>query len=197
MRLWFCDAVSGPICVTKTLELIHCGEGIQSDAVMNGTTSQIKSFFGGKNFWKFKLDYMILMVQNHHIMSGAECESMDFSPEVKYNYIGLRDLEQNLQRVSEGEIQEFKTAFVKDNSKTENNGFYPVAVVNNSKKMKLKLEHGTGVFFRVQDELLKVINTRSFCSWCLGTEEVKWDLWFGMDEQDNSSDYRTLKNENW
>ena len=114
MRLWFGDAVSGPFCVTRTSKLIHCKEGFQSDAIMNGTMSKIKTVIDGKNFWKFKLDYMILMDENHHVVSGAESETMDLFSEEKYIYIELSNVEQNLQMVNEKEIQEFETTYMKD-----------------------------------------------------------------------------------
>ena len=74
--------------------MIECEEGIESIAIMNRTTSKIKSVVGGKNFWKFRFDYTTALDKNYYVMSGAESEAMDFPPEIKYNHVRLRNPEQ-------------------------------------------------------------------------------------------------------
>ena len=74
---------------------------------MNSTSSKTKSVIGVKKIWKFKLDYMILVDEDYYVISGADRKAMDFPWEIKYNYIRLRNPEQNLQRVNEKEMQKF------------------------------------------------------------------------------------------
>ena len=196
LNLWFSDAICGAFCITRTLELIDYPNFLTSDALMNATSAKIKAVFGTQNFWNFQMNYLILIDQNYFLIGGEESEDMDFPLDIKYNYIGLRESGQKLQNVKEKPIFTFGKQYLNGYEKIDENEWHAVAVKHVNGRVRLKLEYGDNVFYGVQQELIKVINNSRFNTWCTGTDDVKWEIWFGRDEQDKLSDYRTLKQRN-
>ena len=77
LKSWFGDAVTGPICIMMTLELLECGE-LNSQRIMSNLTKKIHSMLHRMNFWNFHFNYLILLDENYFLITGFEAELMNF-----------------------------------------------------------------------------------------------------------------------
>lgn len=193
LNLWFSDAITGPICITRSLEVIEFSDELTSDVLMNETTKKIRNVVGKHNFWQFKFNHLMLVDQHYFLISEQESVAMNFPAEIGISYVGLRESGQKLQNIKETIEKIGDKKYLKRCSKaTDDVAFYTEVVKNESGQFRLKLEYGKDVFGRVQQELIKMINSDRFYTWCKTTQGVKWEIWFGRDEQDKLTDYREL-----
>lgn len=193
LNLWFSDAITGPICITRSLEVMEFPDELTSDVLMNETTKKIRDVVGKHNFWQFKFNHLMLVDQHYYLISGQESFVMNFPDEIGISYVGLRESGQKLQNIKETIEKSGDKKYLKTSSKaSEDVAFYTELVKNESGQFRLKLKYGKDVFGRVQQELIKIINSDTFYTWCKTTQGVKWEIWFGRDEQDKLTDYREL-----
>ena len=192
LNLWFSDAITGPICITRSLAVMEFPDELTSDVLMNETTKKIKDVVGIHNFWQFKFNHLMLVDQHFFLISGQESFDMDFPIDIGISYVGLRESGQKLQNIKETIEKIGDKKYLKTYKETDDVAFYTEIVKNESGQFRLKLEYGKSVFCGVQQELIKMINSDRFYTWCKTTQGVKWEIWFGRDEQDKLTDYRKL-----
>ena len=190
LSLWFSNAITGPFCITRALDLIGGHHLLNSNAVSCSITRSIQDQIGSDKFWNYSISYLLVTDPNYYIISGDINERMHFPREITYNYIGLKVPGIKYNVVAEKTTHRFTSEFLQSGEE-----FYVEMVFNlQTKQRRLKLEHGVAALGNLHSLIIHVANSTRFDKWCRNA--VEWEIWFGRDEQTKLNDYRVLKEQN-
>ena len=190
LTLWFSNAITGPFCITRALDLIG-GQHVLNCAVIScAITRAVQARVGCDKFWNFAISYLLVTDPNFYIISGDINQEMNFPRQVSYNHIGLRVAGIKYNVVPEKITHQFTPERLPNGAE-----FHAVMVINSkTKQRRLKLEYGKEVFGNLHSLIIHVANSTRFDKWCKNA--VEWEIWFGRDEQTKLQDYRMLKLQN-
>ena len=203
LSCWFSNVMVGPFCITRTLEYIEFNNNNNalSDAdisceIINKLKNCMEDSI--KTFWKFNMDYMIIMDKNYFAISGRENELMKYPLQIECNYVALKDIVPIHYRQKETIKVRSKKKYIdtQDDSKTDSKSYQTLIIENEQGKLRLELDYGVGVFCGMMTRLMEVVNGQRFDDWCTYAHDVKWEIWFGRDEQNKLKDIRKMKEEN-
>ena len=195
LRLWFTNAISGPFCITRALDIVSSDHVLHSDAISCSITREIKNN-AANSFWNFNMSYLMVTDTNYYVISGDINEAMDFPSEVNFTYIGLREPGIKYKPFNERASFRFPSLWRADrNEKNASNEYYLVVVFNpTTNTNRLKVQYGNNVFPKIHSLIMHIANSTRFDVWC--RDSVQWEIWFGRDEQIKLKDYRALKQQN-
>ena len=198
LHLWFTNAISGLFCITRSLEFIEFDKPLSAKSISCELTNKLKQLDEAewRLCWENEMDHVILMDTNYYIIPGKYKFIINYPMDVIYPYIGLREPNAKLQHIDESVVAICGKGFLQNYDEIEYNAYYVVVVQNKSGKKRLKLKYRAGVFYGIVKQLIQIVNGLEFHDWCKNTAGVKWEIWFGRDEQDKLSDYRYLKEQN-
>lgn len=204
LSCWFSNVMVGPFCITRALEYIEFSNNNNNDNALSDDdisceiTNKLKNCVDDSKFWKFNMDYMIIMDKNYFAISGRENELMKYPLQIQCNYVALKDIVPIHHREKETIKVRSNKQYIdaQDDSKTDYNSYQTLIIENEQGKLRLELDYGVGVFCGMMSRLMEVVNGQRFDDWCTYAHDVKWEIWFGRDEQNKLKDIRKMKQEN-
>ena len=207
LSCWFSNVMVGPFCITRTLDYIEFNNNnnnaLSDDDISCEIINKLKNCLEDSTFWKFKMDYMIIMDKNYFTISGRENELMKYPLQIQCNYVALKDIVPIHHRQKETiKVRSNKKYIYIDtqdddiDSKSDCNSYQTLIIENEQGKLRLELDYGVGVFCGMMTRLMEVVNGQRFDDWCTHAHDVKWEIWFGRDEQNKLKDIRKMKQEN-
>ena len=193
--IWFGPEISGLFMISRALNIIEFKDPVSSDILLCEITNKIKSYKKDYNFWRFEMNYMILMDQNYYVINGPESEDMEW-PDLCFPYVGLIEHGQKLQLIQQQTVNEWKKFYLDNHDKDDNYSYNVCTMKNKFGQKRFKLFYGKRVFFGFYYEILKIINSRRFSTWCDATDEIQWEILFGRNEHDKLFEHRQLQKQN-
>ena len=194
---WFSNVMVGPFCITRTLEYIQFNNNnaLSVEDIGCEIINKLKNCLEDSTFWKFNMDYVIIMDKNYFLISGQENELMKYPLVIKCNYVALKDIVPIHHR--QKETIKFRSNKKYTDTKNDDSNSYQTLIIENEQgKLRLELEYGVDVFCGIMTRLIQVVNGQRFDDWCTYAHDVKWEIWFGRDEQNKLKDIRKMKQEN-
>ena len=80
LQCWFSEAITGPYCITRCLDVVTSNELLNDKALSCDTINKIKLKTGdySRNFWKFNIKFLNLIDNKYYLITGHECEALVF-----------------------------------------------------------------------------------------------------------------------
>ena len=191
LELWFSEAITGPYCITRSLDLVSSNIALNSGAFSCETTRKIRMKLGLENFWDFDINYFNFIDKEYYVINGGDSEELNFPKSFRYHYIGVRQPGIKYKKVSEQIVLEYESDFIEGVKKNKKNEIRGVVVKNRKTGIfRIKMVYGRNIFKGMHDKLMVIVNGQGFNDWC---SSKGWEIWNGRDEQSKLSDYRLLK----
>ena len=191
LKLWFSHAITGPYCITRSLDLVTSNVTLNGGAISCETTRRIGMKLGVNNFWNFDINYFNFVDDDYYVINGGDSKELNFPKCLHYQYIGVRQPGIKYKIVSEQVVHEAKSDYINGGERIKDNLIQPVIVKEMETGIfRAKLIYGRNILDGMHDKLMAIVNGQGFSDWC---SSKGWEIWNGRDEQTKLSDYRLLK----